>query len=85
MFSLVDELVVSLWTRQERTTPKPFMEEVLWNTWLEFDIKIRDLPKGARLNLQVGTRVTQCLNSYRVESYGGVFPSTLLAGDNQLN
>ncbi|CAL8405373.1 unnamed protein product [Arctogadus glacialis] len=38
---------------QERTTSKPFMEEVLWNTWLEFDIKIRDLPKGARLNLQV--------------------------------
>lgn len=38
---------------QERTSSKPFTEEVLWNCWLEFNIRIRDLPKGARLNLQV--------------------------------
>uniref|UniRef100_A0A665UKR0 Uncharacterized protein n=1 Tax=Echeneis naucrates TaxID=173247 RepID=A0A665UKR0_ECHNA len=38
---------------QERTTSKTFNEEVLWNSWLEFNIKIKDLPKGARLNLQV--------------------------------
>ncbi|KAM4569212.1 phosphatidylinositol 4,5-bisphosphate 3-kinase catalytic subunit gamma isoform 1-T2 [Odontesthes bonariensis] len=38
---------------QERTVPKTFNEEVLWNCWLEFNIKIKDLPKGARLNLQV--------------------------------
>lgn len=38
---------------QKRTLSKPFLEEVLWNTWLEFDIKIRDLPKGALLNLQI--------------------------------
>ncbi|XP_076007233.1 phosphatidylinositol 4,5-bisphosphate 3-kinase catalytic subunit gamma isoform [Genypterus blacodes] len=38
---------------QERTSSKPFTEEVLWNCWLEFKIKIKDLPKGARLNLQV--------------------------------
>ncbi|XP_068162690.1 phosphatidylinositol 4,5-bisphosphate 3-kinase catalytic subunit gamma isoform isoform X2 [Antennarius striatus] len=38
---------------QERTSSKNFTEEVLWNCWLEFDIKIKDLPKGARLNLQV--------------------------------
>uniref|UniRef100_A0A3B4XYX8 Phosphatidylinositol 4,5-bisphosphate 3-kinase catalytic subunit gamma isoform n=1 Tax=Seriola lalandi dorsalis TaxID=1841481 RepID=A0A3B4XYX8_SERLL len=37
---------------QERTTSKTFNEEVLWNCWLEFNIKIKDLPKGARLNLQ---------------------------------
>ncbi|KAF3859413.1 hypothetical protein F7725_021812 [Dissostichus mawsoni] len=37
----------------ERTSSKNFNEEVLWNCWLEFNIKIRDLPKGARLNLQV--------------------------------
>uniref|UniRef100_A0A3Q3J9D2 Phosphatidylinositol 4,5-bisphosphate 3-kinase catalytic subunit gamma isoform n=1 Tax=Monopterus albus TaxID=43700 RepID=A0A3Q3J9D2_MONAL len=37
---------------QERTTSKTFSEEVLWNCWLEFNIKIKDLPKGARLNLQ---------------------------------
>ncbi|KAM7366915.1 hypothetical protein PAMP_014851 [Pampus punctatissimus] len=38
---------------QERTTSKTFSDEVLWNCWLEFTIKIKDLPKGARLNLQV--------------------------------
>uniref|UniRef100_A0A8C2ZW33 Phosphatidylinositol-4,5-bisphosphate 3-kinase, catalytic subunit gamma n=1 Tax=Cyclopterus lumpus TaxID=8103 RepID=A0A8C2ZW33_CYCLU len=38
---------------QERTSSKTFSEEVLWNCWLEFNIKIKDLPKGARLNLQV--------------------------------
>ncbi|XP_060100706.1 phosphatidylinositol 4,5-bisphosphate 3-kinase catalytic subunit gamma isoform isoform X2 [Heteronotia binoei] len=38
---------------QRRTTAKPFTEEVLWNIWLEFDIKIKDLPKGALLNLQI--------------------------------
>uniref|UniRef100_A0A3Q0T472 Phosphatidylinositol 4,5-bisphosphate 3-kinase catalytic subunit gamma isoform n=1 Tax=Amphilophus citrinellus TaxID=61819 RepID=A0A3Q0T472_AMPCI len=32
---------------QERTTSKTFSEEVLWNCWLEFSIKIKDLPKGA--------------------------------------
>uniref|UniRef100_A0A8P4GN96 Phosphatidylinositol 4,5-bisphosphate 3-kinase catalytic subunit gamma isoform n=1 Tax=Dicentrarchus labrax TaxID=13489 RepID=A0A8P4GN96_DICLA len=37
---------------QERTSSKSFNEEVLWNCWLEFNIKIKDLPKGARLNLQ---------------------------------
>uniref|UniRef100_A0A8C7WDI5 Phosphatidylinositol 4,5-bisphosphate 3-kinase catalytic subunit gamma isoform n=1 Tax=Oncorhynchus mykiss TaxID=8022 RepID=A0A8C7WDI5_ONCMY len=38
---------------QERTSSKAFTEEVLWNAWLEFNIRIRDLPKGARLSLQV--------------------------------
>ncbi|CAJ0965877.1 unnamed protein product [Ranitomeya imitator] len=38
---------------QKRTSCKPFTEEVLWNTWLEFDIKIKDIPKGALLNLQI--------------------------------
>uniref|UniRef100_A0AAX7VBA4 Phosphatidylinositol-4,5-bisphosphate 3-kinase n=1 Tax=Astatotilapia calliptera TaxID=8154 RepID=A0AAX7VBA4_ASTCA len=28
---------------QERTTSKTFSEEVLWNCWLEFNIKIKDL------------------------------------------
>ncbi|XP_061922317.1 phosphatidylinositol 4,5-bisphosphate 3-kinase catalytic subunit gamma isoform isoform X2 [Entelurus aequoreus] len=41
---------------QERTSPKAFNEEVLWNSWLEFNIKIKDLPKGSRLNLQVVCR-----------------------------
>ncbi|KAM8764917.1 phosphatidylinositol 4,5-bisphosphate 3-kinase catalytic subunit gamma isoform 2-T4 [Rhynchonycteris naso] len=38
---------------QRRTSSKPFTEEVLWNVWLEFSIKIKDLPKGALLNLQI--------------------------------
>uniref|UniRef100_A0A3Q3T2Q8 Phosphatidylinositol 4,5-bisphosphate 3-kinase catalytic subunit gamma isoform n=1 Tax=Mastacembelus armatus TaxID=205130 RepID=A0A3Q3T2Q8_9TELE len=42
---------------QERTISKTFNEEVLWNCWLEFNIKIRDLPKGARLNLQVNSDI----------------------------
>uniref|UniRef100_A0A3Q3WVJ2 Phosphatidylinositol 4,5-bisphosphate 3-kinase catalytic subunit gamma isoform n=1 Tax=Mola mola TaxID=94237 RepID=A0A3Q3WVJ2_MOLML len=49
---------------QERTSSKTFTEEVLWNCWLEFNINIKDLPKGARLNLQVNmeaqpTRIVQ--------------------------
>uniref|UniRef100_A0A8C5BYM5 phosphatidylinositol-4,5-bisphosphate 3-kinase n=1 Tax=Gadus morhua TaxID=8049 RepID=A0A8C5BYM5_GADMO len=54
---------------QERTTSKPFMEEVLWNTWLEFDIKIRDLPKGARLNLQVSCGKTAPPTTSKGSSY----------------
>uniref|UniRef100_A0A8C4F411 Phosphatidylinositol 4,5-bisphosphate 3-kinase catalytic subunit gamma isoform n=1 Tax=Dicentrarchus labrax TaxID=13489 RepID=A0A8C4F411_DICLA len=45
---------------QERTSSKSFNEEVLWNCWLEFNIKIKDLPKGARLNLQSKAHV--CLS-----------------------
>uniref|UniRef100_A0A3B5QBX4 Phosphatidylinositol 4,5-bisphosphate 3-kinase catalytic subunit gamma isoform n=1 Tax=Xiphophorus maculatus TaxID=8083 RepID=A0A3B5QBX4_XIPMA len=49
---------------QERTTSKTFNEEVLWNCWLEFNIKIKDLPKGARLNLQnpLSSRLFVCLS-----------------------
>ncbi|XP_064198881.1 phosphatidylinositol 4,5-bisphosphate 3-kinase catalytic subunit gamma isoform [Anguilla rostrata] len=48
---------------QERTSSKPFTEEVLWNTWLEFGIKMKDLPKGARLNLQVNCGKAQTQTS----------------------
>ncbi|KAK6488070.1 phosphatidylinositol 4,5-bisphosphate 3-kinase catalytic subunit gamma isoform [Huso huso] len=44
---------------QQRTSSKPFTEEVLWNSWLELDIKIKDLPKGARFSLQVYCGKTQ--------------------------
>nr|XP_019600950.1 PREDICTED: phosphatidylinositol 4,5-bisphosphate 3-kinase catalytic subunit gamma isoform isoform X2 [Rhinolophus sinicus]XP_019600951.1 PREDICTED: phosphatidylinositol 4,5-bisphosphate 3-kinase catalytic subunit gamma isoform isoform X2 [Rhinolophus sinicus]XP_019600952.1 PREDICTED: phosphatidylinositol 4,5-bisphosphate 3-kinase catalytic subunit gamma isoform isoform X2 [Rhinolophus sinicus] len=47
---------------QRRTSPKPFTEEVLWNVWLEFSIKIRDLPKGALLNLQIYCGKTPALS-----------------------
>uniref|UniRef100_A0A8C3TEV1 Phosphatidylinositol 4,5-bisphosphate 3-kinase catalytic subunit gamma isoform n=1 Tax=Chelydra serpentina TaxID=8475 RepID=A0A8C3TEV1_CHESE len=48
---------------QRRTTSKPFTEEVLWNTWVEFDIKIKDLPKGALLNLQIYCGKAQALST----------------------
>ncbi|XP_066561021.1 phosphatidylinositol 4,5-bisphosphate 3-kinase catalytic subunit gamma isoform [Amia ocellicauda] len=55
---------------QERTSSKPFTEEVLWNAWLEFNIKIKDLPKGARLSLQVycGKAQTQTAKTSYQES-----------------
>ncbi|XP_077401425.1 phosphatidylinositol 4,5-bisphosphate 3-kinase catalytic subunit gamma isoform [Vanacampus margaritifer] len=61
---------------QERTTPKAFNEEVLWNCWLEFNIKIKDLPKGSRLNLQVVCRKqpqtpTSKGSSYQDNTSGG--------------
>ncbi|RXN23576.1 phosphatidylinositol 4,5-bisphosphate 3-kinase catalytic subunit gamma isoform-like protein [Labeo rohita] len=34
-------------------TLKEFTDEVLWNTWLEFDILIRDIPHGAKLGLTI--------------------------------
>nr|XP_040050126.1 phosphatidylinositol 4,5-bisphosphate 3-kinase catalytic subunit gamma isoform [Gasterosteus aculeatus aculeatus] len=33
--------------------PKAFEEEVLWNEWLEFDVLLRDLPRGAKLALTI--------------------------------
>ncbi|KAL0962674.1 hypothetical protein UPYG_G00343840 [Umbra pygmaea] len=61
---------------QERTSSKAFTEEVLWNTWLEFNIRIRDLPKGARLSLQVScgkaqTQPTKGASSYQEAGGGG--------------
>lgn len=33
--------------------PKPFADEVLWNEWLDFDILLRDLPRGVKLSFTV--------------------------------
>uniref|UniRef100_A0AAY4DF24 phosphatidylinositol 3-kinase n=1 Tax=Denticeps clupeoides TaxID=299321 RepID=A0AAY4DF24_9TELE len=35
------------------TTPKSFGDEVLWNTWLEFDIPLKDIPRGTKLGFTV--------------------------------
>ncbi|CAB1329654.1 unnamed protein product [Coregonus sp. 'balchen'] len=35
------------------STTKAFADEVLWNEWLEFDILLRDLPRGAKLGLTI--------------------------------
>ncbi|XP_066527795.1 phosphatidylinositol 4,5-bisphosphate 3-kinase catalytic subunit gamma isoform isoform X2 [Hoplias malabaricus] len=36
---------------------KEFAEEVLWNTWLEFNIPLKDIPRGAKLGLTITTSV----------------------------
>ncbi|XP_056155912.1 phosphatidylinositol 4,5-bisphosphate 3-kinase catalytic subunit gamma isoform [Lampris incognitus] len=33
--------------------PKAFRDEVLWNEWLEFDVLLRDLPRGVKLGLTI--------------------------------
>ncbi|XP_026010722.1 phosphatidylinositol 4,5-bisphosphate 3-kinase catalytic subunit gamma isoform isoform X2 [Astatotilapia calliptera] len=33
--------------------PKPLSDEVLWNEWLDFDVLLRDLPRGAKLGLTI--------------------------------
>lgn len=35
------------------STPKVFGEEVLWNEWLDFEVLLRDLPRGAKLGLTI--------------------------------
>ncbi|KAJ8016533.1 hypothetical protein DPEC_G00008230 [Dallia pectoralis] len=35
------------------STPKAFADELLWNEWLEFDILLMDLPRGAKLGLTI--------------------------------
>ncbi|KAG9332477.1 hypothetical protein JZ751_014575 [Albula glossodonta] len=37
------------------SSPKPFAEEVLWNTWLEFDVQLKALPSGSRLGLTINS------------------------------
>lgn len=33
--------------------PKTIADEVLWNEWLEFDVLLRDLPRGAKLGFTI--------------------------------
>ncbi|XP_030623619.1 phosphatidylinositol 4,5-bisphosphate 3-kinase catalytic subunit gamma isoform [Chanos chanos] len=35
------------------SSPKAIADEVLWNSWLEFDILLRDLPRGAKLGFTI--------------------------------
>ncbi|KPP67960.1 hypothetical protein Z043_113395 [Scleropages formosus] len=37
------------------STQKTFTDEVLWNEWLEFDVLLKNLPYGAKLNFTVNT------------------------------
>uniref|UniRef100_A0A671PU30 Si:rp71-17i16.5 n=1 Tax=Sinocyclocheilus anshuiensis TaxID=1608454 RepID=A0A671PU30_9TELE len=44
-----------LWVRLSSvcSTSEEFTDKVVWNTWLEFDILIRDIPRGAKLSLTI--------------------------------
>ncbi|XP_070766058.1 phosphatidylinositol 4,5-bisphosphate 3-kinase catalytic subunit gamma isoform [Enoplosus armatus] len=35
--------------------PKAFTDEVLWNEWLDFDVLLRDLPRGAKLGFTINS------------------------------
>lgn len=35
------------------SSAKAFTDEVLWNEWLEFDVLLRDLPRGAKLGFTI--------------------------------
>lgn len=37
------------------TSSKDFADEVLWNTWLEFDIPLKDIPSGAKLGFTINS------------------------------
>ncbi|XP_048097528.1 phosphatidylinositol 4,5-bisphosphate 3-kinase catalytic subunit gamma isoform [Alosa alosa] len=37
------------------STAKPFTDEVMWNTWLEFDILLKNIPRGSKLGFTINT------------------------------
>lgn len=37
------------------SSPKAFADEVLWNEWLDFEVLLRDLPRGAKLGFTINT------------------------------
>lgn len=41
------------------STSKEFSDEVLWNTWLEFGILIKDIPHGAKLGLTINASTVE--------------------------
>uniref|UniRef100_A0A672SLN2 Si:rp71-17i16.5 n=1 Tax=Sinocyclocheilus grahami TaxID=75366 RepID=A0A672SLN2_SINGR len=58
------------------STSKEFTDEVLWNSWLEFDILIRDIPHGAKLGLTINASTVEGTstkdtkpNSSKVQDY----------------
>ncbi|XP_047459401.1 phosphatidylinositol 4,5-bisphosphate 3-kinase catalytic subunit gamma isoform [Mugil cephalus] len=40
------------------SSPKTFADEVLWNEWLDFDVFLSDLPRGAKLGLTINACTT---------------------------
>ncbi len=37
------------------SVPKAFSDEVLWNEWLDFDVLLMDLPRGAKLGFTINS------------------------------
>ncbi|GAA6223722.1 phosphatidylinositol 4,5-bisphosphate 3-kinase catalytic subunit gamma isoform-like [Lates japonicus] len=54
------------------SVPKAFADEVLWNEWLEFDVLLRDLPRGAKLGFTINA------------SSGEMFPITKDSGEGKV-
>uniref|UniRef100_A0A671PU57 Si:rp71-17i16.5 n=1 Tax=Sinocyclocheilus anshuiensis TaxID=1608454 RepID=A0A671PU57_9TELE len=50
-----------LWVRLSSvcSTSEEFTDKVVWNTWLEFDILIRDIPRGAKLSLTINASTVE--------------------------
>ncbi|KAJ8265228.1 hypothetical protein COCON_G00143270 [Conger conger] len=55
------------------STPKPFTEDVFWNTWLEFDVPMKVLPSGSRLGLTINSISLDGNASRESKSMGGKF------------
>ncbi|XP_035016101.1 phosphatidylinositol 4,5-bisphosphate 3-kinase catalytic subunit gamma isoform [Hippoglossus stenolepis] len=54
------------------SVPKAFADEVLWNEWLNFDVLLRDLPRGAKLAFTINA------------SGGDISPMTKDSGEGKL-
>ncbi|XP_029995881.1 phosphatidylinositol 4,5-bisphosphate 3-kinase catalytic subunit gamma isoform [Sphaeramia orbicularis] len=42
--------------------PKAFADEVLWNEWLEFDVLLSDLPRGAKLGFTINASASDSVS-----------------------
>ncbi|XP_071396359.1 phosphatidylinositol 4,5-bisphosphate 3-kinase catalytic subunit gamma isoform [Centroberyx affinis] len=51
------------------SVPKAFTDEVLWNEWLEFEILLSDLPRGAKLGLTINASGTDSVPVTRESKY----------------
>lgn len=51
------------------SSSKEFAEEVLWNTWLEFNIFLKDIPRGAKLGFTVNASSIDTTPTRESKSY----------------
>ena len=62
------------------STARGFADEVLWNTWLEFDILLKNVPRGSKL----GFTINAYENSTAKESKSGKVPDIQRCTGNML-